>query len=137
MSLVCETNRRVETAGKGAREGKKENDKARERERSVPGARLEFGGRKTKIMKGGRILLLFGAPRIALFFPRHRMLRVHPGPRFARSRVSAHACARKVGAGALVASRPDNLKAIRSSRAAACLTRKIFKNWSPFLLTLH
>lgn len=46
------------------------------------------------------------------------------------------ACARKVGAGAPVASRPDNLKAIRSSRAAACLTRKIFKNWSPSSVTL-
>lgn len=47
----------------------------------------------------------------------------------------ASSCAQQEGAGALVASRPDNLKAIRSSLAAACLTRKIFKNWSLSLLT--
>lgn len=64
----------------------------------------------------GRILLR----SIALFYTRIGIQRC----------ACARSCAQQVGAGALVASRPDNLKAIRSSLAAARLTRKIFKNWS-------
>lgn len=64
----------------------------------------------------GRILLRL----IALFYTRIGIRRC----------ACARSCAQQEGAGALVASRPDNLKAIRSSLAAACLTRKIFKNWS-------